>query len=329
MPVETVTVHSSQYYALESKGEEEREKGEKEEGNWQDETISDKNGFWSQREGKTAGEEAAEQETVNGKTEDGEAKGQTAGREMGNLDSVKEGRGYAAATQSNAVSIKTEVFPGEEVDLENVWILDEDGTYEEDSEDDLEDERGLEIHKASSSNARAFAASASNASPSNADFPGMVRLLPGMIRKIENQKEDKNSERKQGWQDGNRPLFRRLQQNDRDDDAGSARGSVTMEESKIAPLSLADPDYSGSSGADWTFVIYDHRTEAVKSQGDGTLEGAVYGLYAGEDLIHPDGKTGVVFEKGNLVAVAATDKNGDASFMAVTEAPGTIYDYDI
>ena len=351
VPVETVTVHSSQYYALESKGEEERKKGEKEEGNWQDETISDKNGFWSQREGKTAGEEAAEQETVNGKTEDGEAKGQTAGREMGNLDSVKEGRGYAAATQSNAVSIKTEVFPGEEVDLENVWILDEDGTYEEDSEDDLEDERGLEIHKASSSNARAFAASASNASPSNADFPGMVRLLPGMIRKIENQKEDKNSERKQGWQDGNRLLFRRLQQNDRDDDAGSARGSVTMEESKIAPLSLADPDYSGSSGADWTFVIYDHRTEAEvhinkrdlllkqgeneeydsygDTQGDGTLEGAVYGLYAGEDLIHPDGKTGVVFEKGNLVAVAATDKNGDASFMAVTEAPGTIYDYDL
>ena len=55
------------------------------------------------------------------------------------------------------------------------------------------------------------------------------------------------------------------------------------------------------------------------SQGDATLEGAVYGLYAAEDIIHPDGKTGVVYRAGELTAVAATDKNGDASFMAYTE----------
>ena len=30
----------------------------------------------------------------------------------------------------------------------------------------------------------------------------------------------------------------------------------------------------------------------------------------------------------DLVAVTTTDKNGDASFMAFTEAPGMIYDYE-
>lgn len=64
------------------------------------------------------------------------------------------------------------------------------------------------------------------------------------------------------------------------------------------------------------------------TQGDGTLEGAVYGLFAATDIIHPDGKTGVVYRANNLVAVAATDKNGDASFMSNTEAPGHFYDYE-
>ena len=45
------------------------------------------------------------------------------------------------------------------------------------------------------------------------------------------------------------------------------------------------------------------------------LEGAVYGLFAEADLVHPDGKTGVVYQKDDLVAVASTDKNGDASFL--------------
>lgn len=62
--------------------------------------------------------------------------------------------------------------------------------------------------------------------------------------------------------------------------------------------------------------IYDHRTEGEihinkrdldlengandaydsygDSQGDATLEGAVYGLFAAADIIHPDGKTGIV-----------------------------------
>lgn len=31
-------------------------------------------------------------------------------------------------------------------------------------------------------------------------------------------------------------------------------------------------------------------------QGDATLEGAVYGLFAREDIQHPDGKTGVIYK---------------------------------
>ena len=100
------------------------------------------------------------------------------------------------------------------------------------------------------------------------------------------------------------------------------------------------------------FRVYDHRTEGEihinkrdmmleqgetdhpgfdsygEVQADAVLEGAVYGLFAAEEIRHPDGKTGIVYEKGNLVAVAATDKYGDASFLVNTEAPGHVYDYE-
>ncbi len=73
------------------------------------------------------------------------------------------------------------------------------------------------------------------------------------------------------------------------------------------------------------------------TQGDGTLEGAVYGLFAAEDIYGPDtqrtadGKvykgTGVVFDTNDLVAVAATDSKGDGAFYAITERPHSIYNY--
>ena len=47
-------------------------------------------------------------------------------------------------------------------------------------------------------------------------------------------------------------------------------------------------------------------------QGDASLEGAVYGLYVRNDIVHPDGATGVVFKAGDLVATLTTDKNGEA-----------------
>ena len=95
--------------------------------------------------------------------------------------------------------------------------------------------------------------------------------------------------------------------------------------------------------------IYDHRTEGeihinkrdmdleagenadfdsyAQSQGDTTLEGAVYGLFAAKDIVHPDGKSQVIYKANNLVSVATTDRDGNASFMVNTEVPGYTYDY--
>ena len=48
-------------------------------------------------------------------------------------------------------------------------------------------------------------------------------------------------------------------------------------------------------------------------QGDATLEKAVYGLYARENIVHPDGATGVMYKAGDQVATLTTDENGQAS----------------
>jgi len=55
----------------------------------------------------------------------------------------------------------------------------------------------------------------------------------------------------------------------------------------------------------------DAETGAI-AQGDATLEGAIYGLYAREDIVHPDGKTGVLYKKDSQIATLTTDKNGKA-----------------
>ena len=108
-----------------------------------------------------------------------------------------------------------------------------------------------------------------------------------------------------------------------------------------------------------TFLVYDHRVPGEihfnkrdmelaagetagydsygDSQGDATLEGAVYGLFAAESICGPDAQrdrsgsvvsgTGVIFDANDLVAVASTDRNGDGSFPVITEIPHSVYDY--
>ena len=49
------------------------------------------------------------------------------------------------------------------------------------------------------------------------------------------------------------------------------------------------------------------------TQGDATFEGAVYGVYARENIIHPDGKTGILYKAGSQVATMTVDKKCDAS----------------
>ncbi len=128
-----------------------------------------------------------------------------------------------------------------------------------------------------------------------------------------------------------------------DGSGGSWEWDGVQEESEVPPISQSSypSDYTG-----YSYVVRDHRTEGElhinkrdmelyeqdgedsygKSQADATLEGAVYGLYAVEDIIHPDGKTGKVFSAGELVSIAATDKNGDASFVVITETSETSKD---
>lgn len=72
------------------------------------------------------------------------------------------------------------------------------------------------------------------------------------------------------------------------------------------------------------------------TEGDGTLEGAVYGLFAAEDIVHPDSdiagdgtltNTGIVYRMNDLVSAAVTDRDGNAEFLAYSEMPGMTYDY--
>ena len=57
----------------------------------------------------------------------------------------------------------------------------------------------------------------------------------------------------------------------------------------------------------------DAETKKAVPQGDATLEKAVYGLYARENIVHPDGATGVMYKAGDQVAILTTDENGQAS----------------
>ena len=123
---------------------------------------------------------------------------------------------------------------------------------------------------------------------------------------------------------------------------------ITQFSGKECNSSATAPDVNDRILMSWH--VYDHRFEGEihfnkfdldldgkqndaysaydDTNGDGTLEGAVYGLFAAEDIIHPDGKTGVVFKTNELISVATTDRNGNGSFMAITEAPGTTVNED-
>ena len=58
----------------------------------------------------------------------------------------------------------------------------------------------------------------------------------------------------------------------------------------------------------------DAETNAFVSQGDAVMVGAVYGLYAKSDIVHPDGKTGVLYKAGSLIAQGSINAKGELSF---------------
>ena len=59
-------------------------------------------------------------------------------------------------------------------------------------------------------------------------------------------------------------------------------------------------------------LIKEDAETGANPQGDATLEGAVYGLYARENIVHPDGTTGIVHKAGDLVSTLKVDRKGDA-----------------
>ena len=59
-------------------------------------------------------------------------------------------------------------------------------------------------------------------------------------------------------------------------------------------------------------LIKEDAQTGANPQGDATLEGAVYGLYARENIVHPDGTTGIVHKAGDLVSTLKVDRKGDA-----------------
>lgn len=67
----------------------------------------------------------------------------------------------------------------------------------------------------------------------------------------------------------------------------------------------------------------DRENQGFHPQGDGELEGAVYGLYAREDIVHPDGSTGILYEGGSLISQGAIGADGTVTFTDLY--PGTMY----
>ena len=67
----------------------------------------------------------------------------------------------------------------------------------------------------------------------------------------------------------------------------------------------------------------DRDTKTARPQGDAVLEGAKYGLYAREDILHPDGVTGTVLAKDAQAATLITDGKGMASVSNLY--PGRYY----
>lgn len=57
-----------------------------------------------------------------------------------------------------------------------------------------------------------------------------------------------------------------------------------------------------------------HCSQGFISQGDATLVGAKYGLYAAEDIEHPNKKDGIVHKKGELVAQGTISSEGTVDF---------------
>lgn len=83
--------------------------------------------------------------------------------------------------------------------------------------------------------------------------------------------------------------------------------NVTLNVGKTTNKNVTDKRVS----ANISLAKQDSET-GTTAQGDASLKGAVYGLYAREDIVHPDGKTGVLFKAGAQVATLTTGDDATA-----------------
>ncbi len=99
-------------------------------------------------------------------------------------------------------------------------------------------------------------------------------------------------------------------------------------DTRVYPVSSSQPVveielWDQAQMAELILKKIDSETGKPDGQGDAVLEGAQYGLYAREDIVHPDGVTGVLFRRGEQAALLKTDKNGRASVQGLY--PGRYY----
>ena len=90
----------------------------------------------------------------------------------------------------------------------------------------------------------------------------------------------------------------------------AASENVTVTAKQTSTVNVVEEQAKGKI----TVKKQDSETLSFTPQGDATMEGAVYGLYAKEDIIHPDGHTGVVYPAGTLVEQKTFGSSGEIAF---------------
>lgn len=88
---------------------------------------------------------------------------------------------------------------------------------------------------------------------------------------------------------------------------------VDVEAGKMAEISVVNDCVKGSIHLN----KIDRETTRFLPQGDSALAGAVYGLYAKEDIVHPDGKTGILHRKGSLITQGTIKSDGTLDFTGL------------
>ncbi|MDD2979270.1 MAG: SpaA isopeptide-forming pilin-related protein [Hespellia sp.] len=89
--------------------------------------------------------------------------------------------------------------------------------------------------------------------------------------------------------------------------------NVKIDFGKTSSISVPDKRVE----AEIQLIKQDSETGESVPQGDASLKGAVYGLYARESIVHPDGHTGTLYPKDSLVGTFTTDEKSTAKLSGL------------